>query len=110
MGTTLTPQDGPRLSQQTLSVLAVMAANPHAEHYGLEVARTAHLKSGSLYPILARLEQYGWITGVWEDIDSSKEGRRPRRLYRFTPEGLREARKVTADARGLPVLQPGLAL
>jgi DNA-binding PadR family transcriptional regulator len=87
-----------------------MVANPNAEHYGLEVARTARLKSGSLYPILARLEQYGWIAGVWEDIDPRQEGRRPRRLYRLTAEGLREARKVTAEARGLPVLQPGLAL
>lgn len=106
----LTPKDGPRLSRQTLSVLAVMAANPHAEHYGLEVARTAHLKSGSLYPILARLEQYGWITGVWEDIDPQKEGRRPRRLYRLTAEGRQAAREATAEAEGLPVLQPGLAL
>lgn len=110
MSPSLTPKDGPRLSRQTLSVLAVMAANPHAEHYGLEIARAARLKSGSLYPILARLEQYGWIAGVWEDIDPQKEGRRPRRLYQFTTEGLREARKVTADAPGLPVMQPGLAL
>ena len=110
MSKALTPDDGPRLSQQTLSVLAVMVTNPSAEHYGLEVARTARLKSGSLYPILARLEQYGWITGVWEDIDPHREGRRPRRLYRLTAEGLRTAREVTAEARGLPVLQPGLAL
>ena len=87
-----------------------MVATPYAEHYGLEVARTAQLKSGTLYPILARLEQYGWIVGIWEAIDPKKEGRRPRRFYRLTDEGITRARKVTEKTMGLPILQPGLAL
>lgn len=87
-----------------------MVTNPTTAHYGLEVARVAHLQSGTLYPILARLEHYGWIVGVWEDIDPKVEGRRPRRLYQLTAEGARAAREVTAKAEGLPVLQPGLAL
>lgn len=110
MDSPLTPRDGPRLSQQTLRVLAVMVTNPTSEHYGLEVARVARLQSGTLYPILARLEHYGWIMGAWEDIDPKVEGRRPRRLYRLTAEGSRVAKEVTAKAKGLPVLQPGLAI
>lgn len=110
MKASLTPKDGPRLSRQTLSVLAIMVANPTIEHYGLEVARVARLKSGTLYPILARLEHYGWIVGVWENIDPKVEGRRPRRLYHLTAEGTRAAREATAKAESLSVLQPGLAL
>lgn len=59
---------------------------------------------------LLQLEQYGWIEGVWEDIDPKEEKRRARRLYHLTPEGVREARRVTANVTGLPVFQPGLAL
>jgi DNA-binding PadR family transcriptional regulator len=47
------------------------------------------IKSGSLYPILGRFEQLGWIVGRTEP---SRDGRPPRRLYEFRAD-------ATADAR-----------
>jgi PadR family transcriptional regulator PadR len=41
-------------------------------------------KAASLYPLLYRLEQRGWIKGRWVE----KGGRR-RRFYRITPDGRR---------------------
>ena len=45
----------------------------------------------SLYPLLYRLEERGWIAGKWIE----KAGERRRRFYRLTAEG----RKVLAAQR-----------
>jgi DNA-binding PadR family transcriptional regulator len=42
-------------------------------------------KVASLYPLLDRLEERGWIAGKWVE----KAGERRRRFYRLTPEGRR---------------------
>jgi PadR family transcriptional regulator PadR len=84
----------PRMTLQTQAVLAQMLQGPTEEHYGLELAKAASLSSGTIYPILARLEAAGWITSAWEDIDEAKAGRRARRYYRLTGEGERAARAV----------------
>ena len=42
-----------------------------------------HFKVASLYPLLYRLEERGWISGKWVE----KAGERRRRFYRLTPEG-----------------------
>lgn len=76
-----------RITLQTLRVLQVLLADPLEEHYGLEISRDSGLATGSIYPILTRLENAGWVTSAWEDIDESKQGRRRRRYYRLTPGG-----------------------
>ncbi len=82
----------PRMTLQTQAVLAQMLQVPTGEHYGLELARAASLSSGTIYPILARLEAAGWVSSAWEDIDETKAGRRARRYYRLTGEGEAAAR------------------
>jgi DNA-binding PadR family transcriptional regulator len=68
--------------------------------YGLRVIRETALPSGTVYPILARLEEAGWVVSEWEE--SAEKGPR-RRLYRLTPEGVREAQnaevRLTPSAR-----------
>lgn len=83
---------GPRMTAQTLSVLAAMLEAPYDLWYGLELGKSAELASGTLYPILARLEQAGWLSSTWEDVDPSIAGRPRRRLYRLTGEGADTAR------------------
>lgn len=75
------------MTLQTVALLRVLLDDPLGEHYGLEMAKVAGLPSGSLYPILARLEREGWVTSDWEDLDEHKAGRRRRRYYRLTPDG-----------------------
>jgi PadR family transcriptional regulator, regulatory protein PadR len=84
---------GRRPSGQTLDVLAAFLEDPTKPKYGLELSRSARLPSGTIYPTLARLEQRGWVTSEWEEIDEAKEGRRRRRYYRLTGEGERAARR-----------------
>lgn len=80
-------------------VLQVFLDDPEAELYGLQIGDAAGLASGTVHPLLARLEGQGWIASRWEDIDPSVEGRPARRYYRLTPQGAEEARSALARAR-----------
>ena len=91
----------PQLTAQTQRVLLAMLKSPTEEQYGLELAKAAGLKSGTLYPILSRLEGAGWIVGSWERIDRHAEGRRPRRYYRLTASGVSVAEEVKASFEAL---------
>ena len=81
-----------------LLVLSAIEARPR---HGYDIARRIEERSkgavtfhaASLYPLLYRLEQRGWITGRW----SERTGERRRRLYRLTADG----KKVLARQRSL---------
>jgi PadR family transcriptional regulator PadR len=84
----------PRMTLQTLAILKVLLAKPLEPRYGLDIAKEAGLKGGTLYPALARLERAGWLTSFQEDIDEAAEGRRRRRYYRLTAEGADKSRRA----------------
>ena len=73
-----------------LLILSLLEAQPR---HGYELSKLIHLRSGglltfhidSLYPLLYRLEERGWIKGTWVE----KPGERRRRFYRLTAEGRR---------------------
>src|SRR3954471_15693752 len=89
---------GPRMTIPTQLVLEALLQDPEQELYGLEIGDLADLRSGTVHPILARLEGVGWLTSRWEDIDPQAEGRPPRRYYRLTADGLLAARTALAAA------------
>jgi PadR family transcriptional regulator PadR len=93
----------PRMTLQTQLVLRALLEEPSKERYGLELCAMVGLPSGTIYPILARLEQVGWIESAWEDpATHQKAGRPARRFYRMTPDGVEQARSalVKADRSG----------
>ena len=71
----------------TQLVLRALLADPSKELYGVEIGTAAGLPSGTVHPILARLETVGWLTSRWEEIDPRAEGRPARRYYQLTPDG-----------------------
>jgi DNA-binding PadR family transcriptional regulator len=81
-----------RITTQTLRVLGAFTASHPEEFSGAEVARKTNLQSGTLYPILARLEQANWLDSRWEVGDPRELGRPRRRLYQLTGLGERNAR------------------
>jgi PadR family transcriptional regulator, regulatory protein PadR len=92
-----------RMSLQTLRVLEAFLENPTDELAGADVQKRGHLASGTLYPILLRLESAGWFISRWEAVEPSSIGRPRRRLYRLTPSGLRRASEVFSTfGRGVP--------
>jgi PadR family transcriptional regulator PadR len=94
-----------RMSLQTMRVLEAFLDNPTGEQSGADVQRRCAIASGTLYPILLRLESAGWFVSRWEDIDPVAAGRPRRRLYRLTSSGLARAHEVFATlgfGRGVP--------
>jgi hypothetical protein len=89
----------PRLTWATLKVFKVLLDDPAGRHYGLEVGKTAGLPSGSIYPLLMRLEQAGWLTSDWEDVDPKAAGRPRRRLYQLTGRGAEIGRRALEEAQ-----------
>ena len=73
-----------------LLILSLLEARPR---HGYELSKLIHARSGgdltfhidSLYPLLYRLEERGWIKGTWVE----QPGERRRRFYKMTAEGRR---------------------
>jgi PadR family transcriptional regulator len=101
---------GPRMTLPTQLVLRALLAEPAQEMYGLQICAEAGLPSGTIHPILARLERLGWLESRWEDIDSHREGRPRRRYYRLTSDGAELARaalgRATASVSAIAGLRP----
>ncbi len=86
-----------RMSLQTLHVLEAFLESPTEQLSGADIHQRCGIASGTLYPILLRLESAGWFVSRWESIDPSAAGRPRRRLYRLTSTGLRRASEVFAS-------------
>jgi transcriptional regulator len=79
-----------------LIILSVLEGRPR---HGYEISKLIESRShgqlifhvASLYTLLYRLEERGWLHGQWVE----KAGERRRRFYSLTPEG----RRVLADQR-----------
>lgn len=89
----------------------VLQAMTRGHRYGFEIMRVSELPSGTVYPLLRRLEAGGLVRSRWEDADPAEEGRPRRRYYEVTPEGtdaLVEAReRVAAQQRLFGALAQG---
>lgn len=94
-----------RMSGPTLKLLTLLFENPREARSGASISKATGLGSGTMYPLLQRLEIAKWIEGKWEDIDPSEVGRPKRRLYKLTPSGQREAKKALAEFQ---ILVPGV--
>jgi PadR family transcriptional regulator, regulatory protein PadR len=91
-----------KLTRPLERVLRVLIADPTAEHYGYDLMKATRLPSGTLYPMLARLQQEGLVRSEWEEQRPDAAGRPPRKYYRLTAEGARVARLELAQAATLP--------
>lgn len=82
----------------TQLVLQAFLGEATRERYGSDIGAEAGLASGTVHPILARLEGIGWLESRWEDIDPRVAGRPARRYYRLTESGAVSAPTALARA------------
>jgi len=75
----------PRISPETHLVLESFFVRATDWRYGYELSRETGLKSGTLYPILMRLEKHKLLEARWV---AAGDGVPPRHTYRLTPNGL----------------------
>jgi PadR family transcriptional regulator PadR len=89
-----------RVTGPLLDVLEAFfqAFNDDADLHGWAITKATKRSGPTVYGVLDRLENNGWITSRWENQDS--ESNKPRRrLYRFTPTGVIVARDLLTAHR-----------
>jgi PadR family transcriptional regulator PadR len=98
-----------RFSPATAQVLQALL---EGRHHGFDIMEATGLPSGTVYPILRRLEGEGVLRSRWEkDGIARREQRPPRRYYELTAGGARTARETVARLTATPVarLRPAAA-
>ena len=87
-----------RPTPQTIAVVLALADNPSGWSHGYHLCRQLGLKAGTVYPILIRLADRGYVETAWEQ--AVPQGRPPRHLYRLSAAGaehVRELRRAEAE-------------
>lgn len=77
------------LSDHASRVMAVLLEAQGQWSHGYDIMKRAGVKSGTLYPLLIRLEERGLLEAQWQE--ASEPGRPPRHAYRLTSAGLAAA-------------------
>lgn len=88
-----------RPSPAALSILRIMLEDPQASYYGLDLAKQSGRPTGTLYPLLRKMERQGWLRSEVEPIDPSVEGRPRRIMYSLTSRGVEKAREALHQDR-----------
>ena len=86
----------PNRSAETRMLLTALLLQPRSWHYGYELSKRTGLKSGTLYPLLIRLNDQGLLESKW--IEPGTPGKPPRHAYKLSPSGLAFARETTQSA------------
>jgi DNA-binding PadR family transcriptional regulator len=72
----------------SLSAVAVLDAVARRIRHGFDIMDATRLPSGTVYPILGRLDRDGYVRSQWEaQTTASREKRPPRRYYEVTATG-----------------------
>lgn len=102
-----------RMTLPTQLVLRQLLEDPDREMYGLEICMAAGLPSGTIHPILARLERVGWIRSRWEEVEPSSQGRPRRKYFQLDPNAISQIqaslRRTEKSTSAIMHLRPGLA-
>ncbi|CAM5678794.1 hypothetical protein GCM10010390_92330 [Streptomyces mordarskii] len=99
-----------RVTDATVDVLGVLLSGDD-DLYGLKIAQTIGRPTGSVAPILRRLEGCNWVTSTWEQSNERTGPRR--RFYQLSAEHAADARALVAERRPAPTtpkhtpLRPG---
>lgn len=97
-----------RVTRPLLNILDVFldAYAQDAELHGYGIAKQTKHSGPTVYGVLDRLEDAGWIVGHWED--EHPDGNKPRRmLWRLTSSGVTEARQLLAERRARRPVRSG---
>jgi PadR family transcriptional regulator, regulatory protein PadR len=103
-----------QLLQGTLDLIVLRTLATLGSQHAYQIAtrleqisdRLLNLNQGTLYPALVRLEQYGWIKGIWGRTESNREAK----FYEITKAGLKALGEETQKWRRMSALVERLLL
>ena len=85
----------PRPPRLTLPTAMVLLAVSRHYRYGFDISDATGLPSGTVYPVLRRLEDAGLLRSRWEGAQTARsEKRPPRRYYTVTTSGAQAVRNA----------------
>ncbi|MHB1206889.1 MAG: PadR family transcriptional regulator [Rhodospirillaceae bacterium] len=90
----------PNMSKQTRLLLETLLEDPLSWRHGYDISKGTGLKPGTLYPLLMRLGDLGYLASKWQEPE--QPGRPPRHLYRLTGSGIDLAREVAQERGKIP--------
>ena len=80
----------------SITTLSVLNAIRDGVAYGFDILDATGLESGTVYPILSRLEDNGLVRSTWEnETQAHAEGRPARRYYAITAAGKAALERAT---------------
>jgi PadR family transcriptional regulator, regulatory protein PadR len=88
----------PNVSRQTSLLLSILLESPSEWRHGYQLSQITGFKSGTLYPLMMRLEEQGFLESKWQESDRSSGP--PRHVYRLTASGRALARERRAALLG----------
>jgi DNA-binding PadR family transcriptional regulator len=96
------------------TAVAVLKAIAGGVRHGFDIMDSTALPSGTVYPVLGRLERAGLVRSRWEAVShAQREKRPPRRYYEISATGTRALalsiehyRSLGSGGRGTPGLTP----
>jgi PadR family transcriptional regulator PadR len=101
-------QEPIQLLQGTLDLIVLRTLTSMGPQHAYQIATRLqqisdsllNLNQGTLYPALVRLEQYGWIKGVWGKTENNREAK----YYEITKAGQRALGEETQKWRKMAAL------
>lgn len=90
-----------RPSKQMLALLAELSNCAQEWRHGYDLMKATGLLSGTVYPLLMRMTDEGFVEAKWHE--PAQPGRPARHVYRLTAKGLALARAALQDQYAGPV-------
>jgi len=87
----------PHSSHQAAKLFAALATRPNAWQHGYDLLRQTGLASGTLYPLLMRLHEAGYLKARWQE--PVMPARAARHSYRLTASGAAFGRALLAERK-----------
>jgi len=86
-----------RRTTALVKIAVVLMDDPFGRHWGYKIGSEARVVGGTLYPLLRRMVDEGWMEDGWEPLDEAV-GRPPRRHYELTDRGRQELGAILGAA------------
>lgn len=64
-----------RLTRNFVAVATTLMEQPFGRFWGYDLTKQSGVRSGALYPMLAKFLELGWLTDGWEQLEALPAGR-----------------------------------